>query len=100
MLITFKTKHYANITLFGDVAQTFLKILGHSNSVPGAIRAEDVPSALARLQQAVANAPTQPSQSEDDEDDKGPYVSLKQRALPLIELFESAAKNNDNVMWE
>ena len=99
MLVTFKTKHYANITLFGDVAQTFLKILGHSTSVPGAIRAEDVPAALTRLQQAVANAPTEPPQAEDDED-QGPFISLRQRALPLIELFESAASNNQNVMWD
>jgi hypothetical protein len=30
MLVTFTTKAYANITMFGDVAVTLLKMMGHS----------------------------------------------------------------------
>ncbi|MEA1053075.1 DUF1840 family protein, partial [Lamprobacter modestohalophilus] len=33
MLITFETKAHANITMFGDVAVTLIKLMGHSGAV-------------------------------------------------------------------
>lgn len=48
MLVTFSTKVYADITMFGDIALVMLKMMGHSGTVPSAIRAEDVPVALLR----------------------------------------------------
>jgi hypothetical protein len=53
MLVTFTTKAYADITMFGDVAIAMLKMMGHSGTVPGAIRAEEVPKALSRLTAAI-----------------------------------------------
>ena len=102
MLITFKSDAYADITLFGDVAQQLLKIMGHSGTVPGAILAEDVPAALERLKRGIdveKSVPASPGNSQDkDPDDQ--VVSLTYRALPLIELFTAAAKKNCNVMWQ
>lgn len=43
MLITFKTKAYANITMFGDVGRRMLEMMDFGTSLPGAIREEDVP---------------------------------------------------------
>jgi hypothetical protein len=40
MLVTFTTKTYADITMFGDVALALLKMMGYSTKVPGAIKAE------------------------------------------------------------
>ena len=54
MLITFSTKAYADITMFGDVALHLIHLMGHSGSVPGAILAEDVPAALEKLKAALA----------------------------------------------
>ena len=53
MLITFETKAYANITMFGDIAKKLIKYMGHSGNVPGAIKAEDLPTALSKLKAAV-----------------------------------------------
>jgi hypothetical protein len=53
MLVTFTTDAYADITMFGDVVHTMLKMRGHSVTVPGAILAADVPEALRRLTTAV-----------------------------------------------
>ncbi|WP_326490359.1 DUF1840 domain-containing protein [Shewanella sp. AS16] len=101
MLVTFKTKYYSDITMFGDIAHTFLKIMGHSGAVPGAILAADVPAALQRLSKAIENEPSAPpAPTETDEDDEEPLVSLRHRALPLIELLKSAAASASNVMWE
>ena len=101
--MTFKTKAYSNITMFGDVAIRLLKLMGHSGTVPSAILADDVPAALERLQAAIAEEKRKAAamrREEPEDDEKEPPVSLANRALPLIELLEAAAKQNCDVMWE
>lgn len=98
MLVTFTTKAYADITMFGDVAHALLKKMGHSGTVPGAIRAADVPAALNRLTAAIA-AEKFPSPVADQDADE-PAVSIAHRALPLIYLLTAAAKAGDDVMWK
>jgi hypothetical protein len=101
MLITFHTKAYADITLFGQVALTLLRLMGHSGTVPGAILAEDVPEALARLKAAAAANPDAPAPGPaTGEDAEEAPVSLSHRAFPLIELLEAAARGRCNVMWD
>ena len=101
MLVTFTCKAYADITMFGDVALGMLKMMGHSETVPGAILAEDVPAALDRLKRAIKAAPSssESKKSEDDDSDEPP-VSLAHRALPLIELLTAAAQQKADVMWK
>jgi hypothetical protein len=40
MLVTFTTKANSDITVFGDIALVMLKKMGHSTTVPGAIKAD------------------------------------------------------------
>lgn len=103
MLVTFTTKAYADITMFGDVALALLKMMGHSGTVPGAILAEDVPAALDRLKRGIeaaklADTAKGTPQPADDTDE--PPVSLAHRALPLIELLTAAATRKSDVMWK
>ena len=101
MLVTFTCPAYADITMFGDVAIRLLKMMGHSGTVPGALLAEDVPAALQRLEAAIEaerQLPEQDAESQDEDDE--PSVTLPHRALPLIELLRSAAKEKCNVMWD
>ncbi len=101
MLVTFTCKAYADITMFGDVALGMLKMMGHSETVPGAILAEDVPAALDRLKRAIEAAPVQSESREARDDDSDePPVSLMHRALPLIELLTAAARQKVDVMWK
>ena len=98
MLVTFSTNAYSDITLFGDVALTLLKMMGHSATVPGAILSDDVPEALRRLTAAIKAEPSSPP--DEDKDGHEPVVSIANRALPLINLLTAAAKAGHNVMWE
>ena len=105
MLVTFHSKAWSSITLFGDVAITLLKMAGHSGTVPSAMLAADIPAALAHLKQALAAAesekvgqPGVPSETEDP--DAEPPVSLRLRAYPLIQLLSAAAQQGCDVMWE
>ena len=98
MIVTFTTKNYADITMFGDVAQTLLKMMGHSTNVPGAILAADVPAALERLKKAINAENTLPPDPDTDEEE--PAVSIAHRAFPLIELLAAAVKADANVTWK
>ena len=102
MLITFKTRAYANITMFGDVAKKLLKLMGHSASVPGAILADDIPDALEKLRSHVETEMQveQAQLAELDQEEKHNSVTIDKRAKPLIELLEAAMKQNVDVMWD
>lgn len=103
MLITFHTKSYADITLFGDIGLQLIELMGHSPTVPGAILADDVPAALARLRAGItttaAHEGASPQGDASGEDGERP-VSLAHRALPLIQLLEAARADKENVMWD
>ena len=106
MLVTFRSKAYANITMFGDVAKQLLELMGHSGTIPSAIKAEDVPAALARLEAAIkqrraAEAADVPEGDRGRDDYDAPRkVALSQRAVPLLELLRAAAASKANVMWD
>jgi hypothetical protein len=101
MIVTFRTKAYSDITMFGDVAVKLLRMMGHSGTVPGAITAEDVEGALERLKAAVAREPERPAEdAQRSDDDAEPVISLRQRAYPLIQLLEAAAREDCYVRWD
>ena len=106
MLVTFRTKAYSNITMFGDIAKQLLVLMGHSGTIPSAINAEDVPAALARLEAAVAQRKaaeaSDPPEGERERDDYDAprKVSLSTRSVPLLELLRAAAANKAGVSWD
>lgn len=112
MLVTFKCKVSGNVMMFGDVAKHMLKLMGFCESIPGAISAEDIPVALANLRQSVDRIHRQEVEALKDGDSKNtdaddideavaePVISLKIRAMPLIEMLEAADKEKCHIMWE
>ena len=103
MIVTFRSKAHADIMMFGDIAISLLKLMGHSGTVPGALLAEDVPMALEYLRKAVAAnkaAVADVSDSVQDDDSGERIVNLAHRALPLIELLAAAAMAKCDVMWD
>ena len=98
MLVTFTTKAHAGITMFGDVALSMLRMMGHSPTVPGAILAADVPVALSKLTAAIDAQKALPPVEDKNADE--PAVSMAHRAQPLINLLAAAAKENCDVMWD
>lgn len=113
MIVTFKTKTWSNIVMFGEVATVLLRMMGHSGTVPGALRADEVGPARERLRTALdALAPDTPSpgtgperdapgpDTESDKADDEPVVSIHQRAYPLLELLAAAEEAEREVIWE
>ena len=106
MLVTFSTKVSADITMFGDVAVELLKLMGQTGVVPGALVGSDIAPALQRLKTAVTTLGSRPlgnaapdPKDEDDERAAAPLVSLRQRAVPLVQLLEAAAREDAEVTW-
>ena len=103
MLIKFKTTaNYPDITMFGEVALKLLEMMGRSAKVPSAISAGDIPVALKSLRKGVADADAaledQPPHEEEEGEER--RVSMHNRALPLIEMLETAEREDVPVMWE
>ena len=111
MLVIFRTKSHADITMFGAVAVELLKLAGMTGNVPTAILAADVPGVLATLERALAahraahgeGAPSaaespEPSAGGEQEAPAEPAVPLRHRALPLLELLRAAAGARTDVM--
>src|SRR5688572_16614543 len=108
MLVRFSTR-FGQLTMFGDAATRLLKLLGHSGAIPGAIVSADLPAALASLRAGIERdghspAPEPgaqvPTAEELDADPRRAPVSLRTRAVPLIELIETAIARGTDLMWE
>ena len=96
MLVTFRSTSFADITMFGDVAERLLKMMQQSGEVPGAILADGVPAALASLKGQLEKVEPVAAASADEETP----VSLVTRAAPLIQLLEASIADGTDVIWE
>lgn len=101
MLVTFKTKHFHDVVYLGDVGLAMLRGMGQSDRVPGILTCEDIPKALAALEEYIDKHPKDPAaKAGQDEEDKRKNVGLQTRALPLIEMLNFAHQNEYDVLWE
>lgn len=117
MLITFKSPAASDTTYVGPIGERFLKMMGRSKNVPGAMMAEDVPEALAqfkreleRIEQQERDAiqaarerrsgTTTERNGEKDKEGSERPVPLSNRAYPLIQMLEKAIEAECEVIWE
>ena len=110
MIVKFSTS-IGQLSMHGDAAVALLKGMGHSGTVPGAILAADLPDALAQLQRMLETAgdstgapPLPPAQSKEEEEEqereREPVITLKTRAVPLLDMIRTAIARNSDLMWE
>jgi len=106
MIVKFSTS-IGCVTMHGDAAVALLKGMGHSGTVPGAILAADLPSALAQLQRMLETSgdstgapPLPPPRSDEEEREREPVITLKTRAVPLLDMIRTAIARNSDLMWE
>jgi len=108
MITIFRSKASGDVIMFGDVAQKLLELMGKEAGAQGIITVEQLPGAIALLQAAVA-ADKEQRQGQAEEDlpqsetaadgSRRPYVSLAQRATPLLELLQWSLKKRVPVVW-
>jgi len=111
VIVTFRTKAHADITMFGNVAVELLKLAGLTGNVPTAILGGDVPRVLGTLESALAahraaHGDAAPSAAEsraasasrEDQQAAEALVPLRNRALPLLERLRAAAAAKADVL--
>ena len=108
MIIIFQSQAAGDVIMFGDVAYKLMEIMGKEQAAKGIVGVAQLPDAIARLKAAIAaDKATRAGQKEDDlpqteeapDGSKRAFVSLTQRAVPLIELMEWSLKKNAPVVW-
>jgi hypothetical protein len=105
MIVKFSTRAGA-LTMHGDAAVALLRSMGHSGTVPGAILAAELPAALASLRRALeSQAQVVPvvadaAEGDDEQEEREPPVTLAMRAVPLIDMIETAIARGSDLMWE
>lgn len=103
MLIVFKSAASGDLITFEKNAKEMLDVLGKDrDDGKGIVTVAQLPAAIERLKQAIADDPARHTTLEDETPaggDAGDGVSFYQRALPLLDMLERALKDATPVTW-
>ena len=117
MLYKFKSQVAAEVVMTKNTAEELLKIIGKPAEAQGIVTAAQAPAAIAALRAAIEQreaeekaAQAKGDQTAEDEkpedgqnaEDSGRYnrgISLRQRAVPFIELLEVTSAAGKDVVW-
>ena len=109
MLYKFKSKIDGDLIMLEIHARHVLQIIGKEAGPQGIILPEDMPSAIAALEQAIARdeaaklAAAQAIKETVGDPDTSPItadvVSLRQRSLPFMNLLRSCHSANASIVW-
>ena len=112
VIITFQSPASGDVIMFGDVAQRMMKLMGKDVTDKGIVTVEQLPEAIARLKAAIEEDKrqragvqeedlprTEPAGSSGHAQSSRPFVTLTQRAVPLLELLEWSLKKKKPVVW-
>ena len=83
--------------MLDKVGNEMLEMMNFGNRIPGAINAEDLPTARDNLLTALDALPEPDDDSAEEND---PPISLRTRALPLLQLIEATIKEEEYLRWE
>lgn len=106
MIFTFRSKATGELIMLGEHAKPLLKAAGKTDETlqqsRGVFTPEQLASAVAGIERAI-HGEQAPSFNEDDPVQAAQarqYVSLKQRAQPLLDMLKKADARQVDVMWE
>ena len=87
MLITFKSRAHADVTMFGDVALELIRLMGRRDTVPSAMYPEDIPDALDKLRSGLVlqEAAESVVVTNDEDEDEEEQIGIQTRAMPLTD---------------
>jgi Domain of unknown function (DUF1840) len=106
MLVKFSTG-FGHLLMQDVPAVALLRLGGHSGTVPSAILAADLPAFLDRLRTGLEQhgdelSPPPPPRGpgEDADEPRERPVRLRLRAVPFLELVETAIARQSDLLWE
>lgn len=112
MLVRFKSKAAAEVLMYEDHAKRILDLLG-KDVHRGVLTAEEMPNAVAKLEEVVAESRRHSAAEEvkrdvlahhgeegdDNEHERAEYVSFATRAYPLLEMMRAAQHDRVDILW-
>ncbi len=100
MLYKFKTKNRADVIMVESTARQILDIIGKDAGPRGILQPGEMTAAVSALEAAVKQ---QEKQAQSDKDaGHGPATneaSLRQRAVPFIDLLRSSEHDGCDIVW-
>ncbi len=111
MLVRLTSSTSGEVILFAPQARRLFEIIGKECTARGVFTLAQLPEAMSRLRQAVADEkdaakrvseapPANPEREKPEDDDPDPTISLAQRAHPLIRLMERTENDGGFILWE
>ena len=112
MLITFRSKSSADVTMFGIHAKRILEVLAKPEG-RGVITAAEAPQAIKKMEQEIEEAKHHPvsedvkrdvhahhgDHGDDPEHEEVQAVSFAVRAFPLLEMLRAASRDGHDTLW-
>lgn len=92
MLFKFKSKVTGDLIMLEPDAKRLLKIMGREDQVKGIFLADQLPTAIASLESAVAQ-----EEVEGLNDPK--QISLRQRSLPMLKMLKQCLDQSADMVW-
>ena len=100
MLYKFKTKAAGDLIMLEADGRRLLEIIGKDPGPTGIILPEQMADALAALDQAIAAEEARQCEADNAAQTEGRVpVSLRQRAVPMMDMLRRAAKDQHEITW-
>lgn len=105
MLYKFKSKAAGDLIMLEPNGRRVLEIIGKDPGAQGIILPEEMPAAMAKLERAITEEEAEHQAAIDEAKAKGHVppkfdaVSLRQRAVPFIDMLKRCEKAGKEVVW-
>jgi cyclopropane-fatty-acyl-phospholipid synthase len=104
MLYKFKSKATGDLIMLEPNGRRVLEIIGKDPAPKGIIETSQMAGAIAALEAAIANEESDQQAGADEAKAKGeaaprPEVSLRQRAVPFLDMLRRCDKAGQDIVW-
>ncbi|MGI9133758.1 MAG: DUF1840 domain-containing protein [Rhodoferax sp.] len=108
MLYKFKSKATGDLIMLEPNGRQILKIIGKDDTdtrAKGILHWAEMPAAVAALQAAIAQeealsaARAQQAQAQGHEPERPEGISLRQRAVPFIDMLQRSQREKKDIVW-
>ena len=101
MLYTFKSNAAANLIMLQPNGERMLEIIGKEVTAQGILLPEHMPAAITALDAALRHEEggAQSGAPSDNASAQGERVSLRQRAVPFLEMLRRSHQAGEAVTW-
>jgi regulator of protease activity HflC (stomatin/prohibitin superfamily) len=105
MLYKFKSKAAGDLIMLEPNGRRVLEIIGKDPGPKGIVLPEEMPGAIAKLEAAITQEEAEHQAAIDEAKAKGQVpprfdqVSLRQRAVPFIDMLKRCSKEGKEIVW-